>query len=500
MIQTGLDGPATFIIFGASGDLTKRKLVPALYHLEQANSFPKGITTIGVARRPWDDAMFQSLMLEGATKHVRTKEVDPAVWTRLQKTMGYVQGTFEDAETYSKLAVRLKEQEVDGPRTYVFYLAVGPDEILGIVKHLGDAGLLTHDPDKGLRTHVVVEKPFGDDEASARNLNKELFQHVKEEQLYRIDHYLGKETVQNLAVLRFENMIFEALWNRKHVSHVEITVAEDIGIEGRGKFYEKVGITRDIVQNHLLQLLTLVAMEPPIAFEANALRDEKVKVLKTLRRITKDNAKQSVVRAQYTEGSVGGQSVPGYRQEPDVDPKSQVDTYVALRVFVDNWRWAGIPFFLRAGKRLTRRMAEVVIHFRDPPHPLFPDGAGRSSNILVFSIQPDEGISLRIDTKVPGNTLQIRGVDMEFSYSKGFGGGGPEAYERLILDAIKGDATLFTRHDEVEAQWHFIDPIVTAFQENLIPLTFYSAGSEGPSDSIYLADEAGVEFRPLRKK
>ncbi|MFO0663745.1 MAG: glucose-6-phosphate dehydrogenase [Polyangiaceae bacterium] len=500
MIPTGLDVPATFVIFGASGDLTKRKLVPALYHLEQVNSFPKGINTVGVARRPWTDEAFQGLMLEGTTRHSRTKSVDPDVWARLSKTMGYVQGTFEDKETYSKLALRLAEQESEGPRTHVFYLAVGPDEILGIVKHLSEAGLLSHDAEKGRRSHVVVEKPFGDDEASAHNLNKELFQYVKEEQLYRIDHYLGKETVQNLAVLRFENMIFEALWNRKHVSHVEITVAEDIGIEGRGKFYEKVGITRDIVQNHLLQLLTLVAMEPPIAFEANALRDEKVKVLKTLRRITKENAKQSVVRAQYTEGIVGNIAVPGYRQEPDVAPNSQTETYVALRVFVDNWRWAGIPFFLRAGKRLARRLAEVVIHFRDPPHPLFPDGVGRSSNILVFSIQPDEGISLRIDTKVPGNTLSIRGVDMEFSYSKGFGGGGPEAYERLILDAIRGDATLFTRHDEVEAQWHFIDPIVTAFRENLIPLVHYSAGSEGPSDSIYLADEVGVAFRPLRLK
>lgn len=500
MTPIGLDAPATFVIFGASGDLTKRKLVPALYHLEQTSSFPKGITTIGVARRPWTDASFQALMLEGTTKYTRTKTVDDAVWGRLSKTMSYIQGTFEDKETYSKLALRLKDQDVEGPRTHVFYLAVSPGEILGILKLLFEAGLLAHDAETGRRAHVVVEKPFGDDEESARHLNKELFQFVKEEQLYRIDHYLGKETVQNLAVLRFENMIFEALWNRKHVSHVEITVAEDIGIEGRGKFYEKVGITRDVVQNHLLQLLTLVAMEPPIAFEANALRDEKVKVLKTLRRITKENTKQSVVRAQYTEGSVGGVAVPGYRQEPDVDPNSEVDTYVALRVFVDNWRWAGIPFFLRAGKRLSRRMAEVVIHFRDPPHPLFPDGAGRSSNILVFSIQPDEGISLRIDTKVPGNTLTIRGVDMEFTYSKGFGGGGPEAYERLILDAIKGDATLFTRHDEVEAQWHFIDPIVTAFRENLVPLSYYAAGSEGPSDSIYLADEAGVEFRPLRKK
>lgn len=500
MAQPAFDAPATFVIFGASGDLTKRKLVPALYHLEQARSFPKGIATVGVARRALTDEEFQQEMLGSTSKYAAGKTVDPEVWGRLAKTMGYVQGTFEDPQTYEHLAARLKAQEGPGPRTHVYYLAVAPDDILGIVKHLSEAGLLAHDPEGARRAHVVVEKPFGDDELSARNLNKELFRYVSEDQLYRIDHYLGKETVQNLAVLRFENMIFEALWNRKHVSHVEITVAEDIGIEGRGRFYEKVGITRDIVQNHLLQLLTLVAMEPPIAFEADALRDEKVKVLRSLRKITKENTKESVVRAQYTEGLVGGQPAVGYRQEPDVDPKSQVDTYVAMRVFVDNWRWAGVPFFLRAGKRLSKRLAEVVVHFRDPPYPLFPANSGRSSNMLVFRIQPDEGISLRFDAKVPGGALTIRGVDMEFSYSKGFGGGGPEAYERLILDAIRGDATLFTRHDEVEAQWRFIDPIATAFREGLVPLVHYEAGSEGPANALYLTDDHGVQFRPLRTR
>jgi glucose-6-phosphate 1-dehydrogenase len=504
MMSLTADAPATVVIFGASGDLTKRKLIPALYHLVQGGSLPAGLRTIGISRRVMSDDEFREAMHASTLQFSRTKEVKAGAWKELAKTMSYVPGTFGDVATYQALSKMLVTEPAAAgasptPHTYIFYLAVAPDDMLGIVKHLFDAGLLNHEPERGVRTHVVVEKPFGDDEASARALNRELFRYVREEQLYRIDHYLGKETVQNLAVLRFENMIFEALWNRKHVSHVEISVAEDIGIEGRGKFYEKVGITRDIVQNHVLQLLTLVAMEPPIAFEADALRDEKVKVLKSLRRITPENTKEYVVRAQYDAGTIAGQAVPGYRQEEDVDPNSSVDTYVAMKLFVDNWRWAGVPFFLRAGKRLTSRLAEIVVHFRDPPYPLFPVQAGRSSNMLVFRIQPDEAISLRFDAKVPGGPLQIRGVDMSFNYREGFGGGGPEAYERLILDAIRGDATLFTRHDEVEAQWRFIDPIVHAFRENLVPLVHYDAGSDGPANALFLTDEHDVKFRSLRR-
>jgi glucose-6-phosphate 1-dehydrogenase len=489
------DLPASCVIFGASGDLTRRKLVPALYHLVKEGHFPAGLLTLGVARRPKTDEQFQAELLDAAQKYSRTKGVDAAVWAKLSSRLGYVQGTFEDPATYAALKARLDASAPTGTR--LFYLAVGPDDMLGIVQRLAEAGLLAHDPTTGRRAHVVVEKPFGEDLPSAHALNQELFKYLSEDQLFRIDHYLGKETVQNLAVLRFENMIFEALWNRNHVSHVEITVAEDIGIEGRGKFYEKVGITRDVVQNHVLQILTLVAMEPPLSLEANALRDEKVKVLRALRPLTGKDVGKEVVRAQYTEGLVGGETVPAYRAEPDVDPGSKTDTYVAMRVFVDNWRWAGVPFFLRAGKRLSRRLAEVVVHFRDPPYPLFPESSGRSANVLVLRLQPDEGISLRFDTKVPGGNMRIQGVDMEWSYGKAFGGGGPEAYERLLLDALRGDATLFTRHDEVEAQWRFIDPIVQAYRDDNAPLSFYSAGTRGPDEAERLLVEHGQAWRPL---
>jgi glucose-6-phosphate 1-dehydrogenase len=484
---------ACCVIFGASGDLTRRKLVPALYHLRKEGHLPPTFKTIGVARRPKSDESFRAELLEAASKYSRTKGVEAKTWNELAAGLCYLQGTFEDASTYQALHEKLGE----APSTRIFYLAVAPDDMLGIVERLSAVGLLRHDPAKGLRSHIVVEKPFGDDLESARKLNQELFKYVSEDQLYRIDHYLGKETVQNLAVLRFENMIFEALWNRSHVSHVEITVAEDIGIEGRGKFYEKVGIGRDVVQNHLLQILTLVAMEPPSAFEANALRDEKVKVLRALRPIQGASVAQHVVRAQYSKGKVGGLEVPGYRDEPDVDPRSQTETYMAMRVMIDNWRWAGVPFFLRAGKRLSRRLAEVVVHFRDPPYALFPDEAGRTSNFLALRLQPDEGISLRFDTKTPGNTLKIQAADLEWSYGRAFGGGGPEAYERLLLDSVRGDATLFTRHDEVEAQWRFIDPIVQAFTANEVPLATYEGGSQGPEEADRLFEGHAAGWRPL---
>jgi glucose-6-phosphate 1-dehydrogenase len=484
---------ACCVIFGASGDLTRRKLVPALYHLQKEGHLPYGITTIGVARREKSDEAFRAELLDSACKYSRTKTVEAEPWARLSSHVSYVQGTFEDSATYTKLGALIAKEH----KTRIFYLAVGPDDMLGIVQQLATAGLLRHDPAAGVRAHVVVEKPFGEDLQSAHALNRELFKYVSEDQLFRIDHYLGKETVQNLAVLRFENIIFEALWNRNHVSHVEITVAEDIGIEGRGKFYEKVGITRDVVQNHVLQLLTLVAMEPPSAFEANALRDEKVKVLRALRRIEGDAVTREVVRAQYTAGSVQQASVPGYRAEIDVAPASLTETFVAMRIHIDNWRWAGVPFFVRAGKRLSRRLAEVVVHFRDPPYALFPHGSGRSPNFLALQLQPDEGITLRFDTKTPGTALKIQGADLEWSYGKAFGGGGPEAYERLLLDAIRGDATLFTRHDEVEAQWRFIDPIVKAYAAQALPLAHYSAGSSGPVEAERLMADHGFTWRSL---
>jgi glucose-6-phosphate 1-dehydrogenase len=343
---------------------------------------------------------------------------------------------------------------------------------------------------------VVVEKPFGEDLPSSQALNRELYRYLDEQQLYRIDHYLGKETVQNLIVLRFGNAIFEALWNRNHISHVEITVAEDIGVEGRGKFYEQVGITRDIVQNHLLQLLTITAMEPPASLDANAVRDEKVKVLRSLRPIRGHEVLSSVVRGQYACGVVRGDAVPGYREEPDVLPESVTDTYVAMRLFVDNWRWAGVPFFLRAGKRLSKRVAEIAVHFRSPPLALFgTSGSGRSPNSLVLRVQPDEGVALRFDTKIPGGGMSMREVAMDFRYGTTFGGSSPEAYERLILDALRGDPTLFTRADEVEAQWGFIDPILAAWRDHSAPVALYEAGTMGPPEADALLAQSGFAWR-----
>ena len=494
--------PSTFVIFGASGDLTRRKLLPALYNLLKDGVLPDGFATLGVARRPKTDESFAEEMRVAADKYSRQKPLDPAIWEKLAAGIGYVQGTFEDPKTYVDLKARLEKLDAERGtgKNRIFYLAVGPEDMLPIVKGLADVGLLAEADGDGKNTgfaRLIVEKPFGDDLASAQRLNKELFHHVGESQVYRIDHYLGKETVQNMMVLRFENSMFEAVWNRNNVSHVEITVSEDIGIEGRGKFYEKVGITRDIVQNHLLQLLTIVAMEPPVALDANAVRDEKVKVLRSLRPIAGDAVATEVVRGQYVSGTVNGEKVPGYREEPDVAEDSDNETYAAFRVHVDNWRWSGVPFFLRAGKRLSKRLAEVCVHFRAAPFALFPHAHGRSPNCLVVRVQPDEGISFKFDAKVPGQGLTLREVSMDFRYGAAFGSGGPEAYERLILDTMRGDATLFTRHDEVEAQWRFIDPIRAAWAEGKNPVAIYRAGTDGPGAADGLMSAIGESWRPI---
>ncbi|HEU4404758.1 MAG TPA: glucose-6-phosphate dehydrogenase [Polyangiaceae bacterium] len=491
--------PCAFVIFGASGDLTRRKLLPALYNLAVDEALPPHFATLGVARRPKSDESFAGEMREAVAKFSRRKPLDENAWARLAPGIGYVQGSFEQAQTYRDLAARLdaadRERGVGGNR--VFYLAVGPDDVLPIVRGLHEAGLIrAPSRDKGAAfSRVVVEKPFGDDLPSARALNRELYRYLDESQAYRIDHYLGKETVQNMIVLRFSNGIFEPLWNSRHVSRVEITVAEDIGVEGRGKFYEKVGITRDIVQNHLLQLLTIVAMEPPVAMDADALRDEKVKVLRALRPLAGRQVLHEVVRGQYGRGVVRGDAVPAYREEPDVPAGSTTDTYVAMRALIDNWRWAGVPFYLRAGKRLAKRVAEVAVHFRSPPLSLFRGAQAAGANALVMRVQPDEGIALRFATKVPGAAVAMREVAMDFRYGAAFGTSGPEAYERLLLDAMRGDATLFTRADEVEAQWGFIDPILEAWREHDAPLRAYDAGSWGPREADELVGRDGAAWR-----
>jgi glucose-6-phosphate 1-dehydrogenase len=479
--------PTAFIIFGASGDLTRRKLLPAIYNLALSRLLPGRFALVGVARRPKPD--FAHEMKDAVGKFSRRKPLDEATWSELEKGMAYVQGDFSDPATYSRLAGELARLESERGTTQnrVFYLAVSPSEVPSIVKGLVAAKLVvppSTEPDAGYQ-HVVVEKPFGEDLASARSLNRELLSCLDERQIYRIDHYLGKETVQNLLVFRFGNSIFEPLWTRQHVSHVQITVAEDIGVEGRGKFYEQIGITRDIVQNHALQILTMMAMDPPSSWDANAVRDEKVKVLRALRPIRGREVLERTVRAQYAAGTVRGDKVIGYRDEPDVDPHSKTETFVAMSMRIDNFRWGGVPFYLRSGKRLAKRSAEVALHFKPLPHRLFRDAPGGQDepNVLVVRIQPDEGIALRFATKVPGGSMSMRNVAMDFRYGTAFGSSTPEAYERLILDAMRGDATLFTRADEVEAQWGFIDPILAGWRELDAPVASYEAGSWGPREA-----------------
>ena len=495
--------PCAFVIFGASGDLTRRKLFPALYNLALDQTLPRSFSALGVARRPKTDESFAAEMRAGLDKFSRRRPVDEAVWSRLSPGIGYVQGSFDQPTTYTDLKARLDRSDAERGtgQNRVFYLAVGPSEMVPIVRGLTEVGLLPRpgsDPG-GPFARLIVEKPFGDDLPSAQALNRELYRYLDEKQIYRIDHYLGKETVQNLMVLRFGNAIFEALWNRSHVSHVEITVAEDIVVEGRGKFYEQVGITRDIVQNHLLQLLTITAMEPPASMEADALRDEKVKVLRSLRPLRGREVLAATVRGQYGRGVVRGDAVSSYREEDDVAPGSVTDTYVAMALHIDTWRWAGVPFFLRAGKRLSKRVAEIAVHFRSPPLAMFGGAASaapHSPNSLVLRVQPDEGVALRFDTKVPGAGMARREVAMDFRYGNAFGASSsPEAYERLILDALRGDPTLFTRADEVEAQWAFIDPILAAWREHDAPVALYEAGTMGPAEADALLARDGHRWR-----
>jgi glucose-6-phosphate 1-dehydrogenase len=488
-----------FVIFGASGDLTRRKLLPAVYNLALSRLLPGSFSLVGVARRPKPE--FADEMREAVSKYSRRKPLDQATWTDLGKGIRYVQGDFNDPATYARLAEEMGRLDKErGPQSRVFYLSVAPTEVPAIVKGLCDAKLVVPpslDADAPYQ-RVVVEKPFGEDLASARALNRELLSCLDEKQIYRIDHYLGKETVQNLLVFRFGNTIFEPLWSRQHVSHVQLTVAEEIGIEGRGKFYDKVGITRDIVQNHALQILTMMAMEPPSSWDADAVRDEKVKVLRAIRPIRGREVLERTVRAQYAGGAVRGDRVAGYRDEPDVDPRSMTETFVAMSLRLDSFRWGGVPFYLRSGKRLAKRCAEVALHFKPLPHRLFRGAAGSTDepNVLVVRIQPDEGIALRFATKVPGGSMSMRNVAMDFRYGTAFGSSTPEAYERLILDAMRGDATLFTRADEVEAQWSFIDSILNGWREHEAPMASYESGSWGPREADKLLVAGDTWRRP----
>ena len=492
--------PCAVVIFGASGDLTKRKLMPGLYNLAVSRSLPSGFAVVGVARREKSNEDFRAEMKTSISKYSRRKPVDEAVWGDFERGVSYVAGTFEEPKTYERLAKHLaeldKERGCAGNR--LFYLAVPPSEFGTIATRLREAKLVAQ-PSRGGGpwTRMVIEKPFGHDLASARTLNDTIASVFDESQVFRIDHYLGKETVQNLLVFRFANSLFEPVWNREHVDHVQITVAEDIGVEGRGKFYEATGVARDIVENHVMQLLCLTAMEPPIDLSADSVRDEKVKVLRSLRPMEQSQVPDNVIRGQYARGFVRGDEVPGYREEPDVAPDSRIETYLAMRVFVDNWRWGGVPFYVRAGKRLARRVTEIAVTFKKVPHNLFraPDG-GITPNVLALRIQPDEGIALRFISKEPGQHTILRDVAMDFRYGAAFGSNTPEAYERLLLDAMRGEATLFTRRDEVEDQWEYIDHVFSAWaREGNTPPPVYTAGSWGPEQADDLLARDGRRWR-----
>jgi glucose-6-phosphate 1-dehydrogenase len=485
--------PAVMVIFGASGDLTARKLMPALYNLALNRYLPSGFSVVGVADTPISEDEFRSRVAEAVNKFSRSQPVDRAVWQSLAEGLNYLRMPFDDQEGYGRLSALLQQLDRDrgtsGNR--VFYLATLPQFFPVIVERLGSSGI-AHAGDGWKR--VVVEKPFGHDLESAKALNQAIHAVFAESQVYRIDHYLGKETVQNVMVFRFANGIFEPIWNRRYVDHIQITVAEDIGIERRGKYYETAGALRDIFQNHLLQLLSIAAMEPPPNFDADTVRDEKVKVLKSIHPIDVDT---DVVRGQYGPGWVAGQPVPGYRQEANVSETSNTDTYVAVRLKIDNWRWADTTFYLRTGKRLPSRASEIAIQFKNAPHQPFAKTAiqGLTPNVLVMRIQPHEGASLKIAAKIPGPVMRLRTVNMDFFYGSSFLIESPDAYERLVLDCMLGDPTLFAREDEVERAWALVDGIEQAWATQATNFPNYTAGSWGPEAADALIERDGRRWR-----
>jgi glucose-6-phosphate 1-dehydrogenase len=488
--------PCTLVIFGATGDLTHRKLVPALYNLMQSKLMPRKFAIVGFGRSDRADDRFRQGLREAVEESgVRVQE---SAWNDFAERICYVQGRYDDEESFRNLSGVLDRIDKDaGTEDHrLFYLATPPDVYADVVHNLGEAGLnRPAEPDGWVR--LIVEKPFGRDLETAKSLNRCIHQVFLESQVYRIDHYLGKETVQNIFVLRFINGIFEPIWNRNFVDHVQITAAESIGVEGRGGYYEEAGATRDMMQSHLLQLLTLTAMEPPTAFTANKVRDEKVKVLDALRFPTEDKPSRWIVRGQYDRGMIDARLTPGYHDEQGVAPDSKTETYVAAKLFVDNWRWANVPFYLRTGKRMPKRVSEIAIQFRRAPHMFLPDG--RSSrprqNVLVLRIQPDDGLALRLDVKVPGPGMRVRPVDMSFLYKEAFGGESPDAYERLLLDAMRGDSTLFTRTDEVEAAWSLVTPMLESQRKTADRLPTYPAGSWGPKEADELLERDGHRWR-----
>lgn len=491
--------PCTVVIFGATGDLTHRKLIPALYNLAADGDLPSSLTVVGFARRDKTDDVFRK-ELEDDTRKFSRQSVQDELWKSFASRIFYHRSEFGDAEGYKSLARRMEEIDAQfGTRgNRLFYLSVAPSEFEVILENLNQSGL-NKSPTGGW-SRVIVEKPFGYDLATARALNTVVNNTFAEADTFRIDHFLGKETAQNIMVLRFANAIFEPLWNNRYIDHVQITASEPLGVEGRGPYYEGSGALRDMVQNHLLQLLCLTGMEPPTDLSADSVRDEKVKVVRSLRPLRGEDVAANVIRGQYAAGAINGKNVVAYREEDRVNPQSMTESFVALRLNIDNWRWANIPFYIRVGKRLPKGGTEIAVQFKAAPQVLFNKaGSEVGANVLVIRIQPDEGISLRMQAKIPGTALRIEPVKMDFHYGTSFGKASPEAYERLLLDAMSGDATLFARRDEVEQAWTFIDEIENAWHKSPTPppLTFYPAGSWGPKEADEMIEKDGRAWRRL---
>jgi glucose-6-phosphate 1-dehydrogenase len=484
------------VVFGAAGDLTKRKLIPALYNLRKGGLLSDDFAIIGVARAEMNHQEFRQRLADDM-RQFATEPVDPELWKWFEERLYYLSGDFKDNDTYVQLKTLLAklDQEHQTQGNYFFYLATAPDYFAAIVQELGTDGLLSEDDNHWRR--VIIEKPFGRDLESARKLNQDIKQVLKEDQIYRIDHYLGKETVQNIMVFRFGNGIFEPIWNRRYVDHVQITAAETVGVEQRGGYYESAGALRDMAPNHLLQLVTLTAMEPPVSFDADAVRDEQTKILHAIQPPTPDEVATRAVRGQYDAGDINGEHVAAYRAEPNVAPDSPTETFVALRLLIDNWRWAGVPFYLRTGKRMARHDTEIAIQFKSAPFVLFRDTPVErlTTNRLVLHIQPDEGISLRFGAKVPGPIVSIGAVDMDFDYEDYFGKTPSTGYERLLHDCMVGDPTLFQRADQVEAGWKVVAPIQSVWNASP-PTSFpnYKAGSWGPKEADEMLARDGREW------
>jgi len=491
--------PCVMVIFGASGDLTKRKLIPAIFDLARQGLLPMGFSIVGVSRTEMNHDAFRSYM-QGAMKEFgQLQDSESSLWENFAKSLHYISVDSNIATEFDRLREELRELDANrrGGGNFLFYLATPPSMYSPIVRHLGMSGLnKTSDPGSWVR--IVIEKPFGRDLSSARQLNAEVLGVFREEQVYRIDHYLGKETVQNLLVFRFANGIFEPIWNRNFIDHVQITAAETVGVENRAAYYEEAGTMRDMIQNHMMQLLALTAMEPPVLFDAQQVRDEKHKVLQAIRSIQEEDVYRCSVRGQYAAGAVGGKAVPGYRNEKGVSPPSMTETYVALKFTIDNWRWADVPFYVRSGKRLPKRVTEIAIQFKKTPHHLFtklPVDSPDHNNIVI-RIQPDEGISLKFSSKIPGSSMRMRPVTMDFRYGSSFGGRLADAYTRLILDCMVGDATLYARGDSVDVAWSLITPIHEGWKSNPLSKVYeYPAGTWGPKEADELLSADGRRWR-----